>query len=186
MTKGWAARCVGAFSEKHDGTVVSELGCGLADMTYTRPDRYYQEPHSGGLGWGLPTALGIQIADRDRLVIATIGDGSYMFANPVACHQIAEAYDLPVLTVVLNNAGWNAVQKATKALYPDGAAAKANAMPMTSFTPSPDFTKTAEASRAYTERVEDAAELPAALERALHVIRTERRQALLDVQIAME
>lgn len=186
MTKAWAARCVAEFSEQHDAIVVAELGCQLPDMVVTRPNRYYQEPHSGGLGWGLPAALGLQLADRERVVVATVGDGSYMFANPTVCHQIAEAHALPVLTVVLNNAGWNAVQKATKALYPDGAAAKANTMPLTAFTPSPDFTKVAEASRAYIERVENPTDLPAALERALHTIKTERRQALLDVQVAME
>ena len=50
---------------------------------------------------------------RDRLVIAAVGDGSYMFANPVACHQVGEALGLPVLTVVFNNGVWNAVRKTT-------------------------------------------------------------------------
>ncbi len=186
MTKGWVARCVGALSEQHDSIVLSELGCQLADMIFTRADRYYQEPHSGGLGWGLTAAHGMQLAERDRLVVATIGDGSYMFANPVACHQIAEAYDLPVLTIVLNNSGWNAVRRATKELYPDGAAAEANAMPLTDFSPSPDFVKVAEASRAHAERVTHAADLPAALERARNAIQQDRRQALLDIQIAPE
>ncbi|MDP6515902.1 MAG: thiamine pyrophosphate-requiring protein [Alphaproteobacteria bacterium] len=186
MTKAWVARCVGDFSERHDSIVLAELGCQLPDMTLTRPGCYFQEPHSGGLGWGLTAALGIQLADRERLVVATVGDGSYMFANPVACHQIAEAYDLPVLTIVLNNSGWNAVRHATKALYPDGAAAKANVMPLTAFSPSPDFAKVAEANRGYAERVEPGCDLPAALERARHVIQHDRRQALLDIQVASD
>ena len=186
MSKSWVARCVGAFSEAHDSIVLSELGCQLADMTLTRPDCYFQEPHSGGLGWGLTAALGFQLAERERLVVATVGDGSYMFANPVACHQIAEAYDLPLLTIVLNNSGWNAVRQATKALYPDGAAAKANVVPLTSFSPSPDFVKVAEASRGCAERVDHGADLPAALERARHAIQQDRRQALLGVQVASD
>ncbi len=186
MSKSWVAHCVGAFSEQHDTIIVSELGCQLADMTLTRPNCYFQEPPSGGLGWGLAAALGFQLAERERLVVATVGDGSYMFANPVACHQIAEAHDLPLLTIVLNNSGWNAVRHATLALYPDGAAAKANVMPLTIFSPSPDFVKVAEASRAYAERVDRGADLPAALERARHAIQTERRQALLDVQVARD
>jgi acetolactate synthase-1/2/3 large subunit len=40
------------------------------------------------------------------------------------------------------------------------------------------------ASRAHAERVESAEDLPAALERALHAIRSERRSALLDVRVA--
>lgn len=186
MSKGWVARCVGALSEEHDSIVLSELGCQLADMTLTRPSCYFQEPHSGGLGWGLTAALGMQLAARERLVVATMGDGSYMFANPVACHQIAEAYDLPLLTIVLNNSGWNAVRHATLALYPDGAAARANVMPLTGFSPSPDFVKVAESTRSYAERVERGADLPAALERARHAIQQDRRQALLDVQVAAD
>ncbi|MDP6591063.1 MAG: thiamine pyrophosphate-requiring protein [Alphaproteobacteria bacterium] len=186
MSKGWVARCVAAFSEQHDAIILSELGCQLADMTLTRPSCYFQEPHSGGLGWGLSAALGMQLAARERLVVATVGDGSYMFANPVACHQIAEAHDLPLLTMVLNNSGWNAVRKATLALYPDGAAAQANVMPLTGFSPSPDFVKTAQSSRAHAERVEHGSDLPAAIERARHAIQHERRQALLDIRVAAD
>ncbi len=184
LTKASAAKIISECAERHDATVLSELGCPLSFMTLTRPNSYFQEPHSGGLGWGFGTALGYQLADRDKLMIATMGDGSYMFANPVACHQIAEAAGLPLLTVVLNNASWNAVRMATKAVYPDGAAARANAMPLTALSPSPAFSKIAEASRAYAERIEAAADLPDALERAIEVIRRDRRQALLDVAIS--
>ncbi|HJN61234.1 MAG TPA: thiamine pyrophosphate-requiring protein [Alphaproteobacteria bacterium] len=184
MSKAWVARCVGAFSEEHDAIILSELGCQLADMTLTRPHCYFQEPHSGGLGWGLTAALGFQLAERERLVVATVGDGSYMFANPLACHQIAEAYDLPLLTIVLNNSGWNAVRRTTRELYPDGVAARAKIMPLTGFSPSPDFVKAAESCRAHAERVEHGSDLPAAIERARQAIQHERRQALLDIQVA--
>ena len=36
----------------------------------------------------------LSIADRDRLVVATVGDGSYIFANPVACHHVAKSLEL--------------------------------------------------------------------------------------------
>ena len=72
-------------------------------------------------------------------MVATVGDGSYLFANPVACHQVAEALDLPVLTIVLNNGMWNAVHKTTRMVYPEGHAARSNAMPLTSLQPGPDY-----------------------------------------------
>ena len=56
-------------------------------------------------------------------------------------------------------------------------------MPLTTLKPSPDFTKTAEASRAYVERVERGEDLPAALDRAIEVATNERRQVLLDIKI---
>jgi len=144
---------------------------------------YFQEPHSGGLGWGFPAALGAQLAAPDRLVFATMGDGSYMFANPAVCHQVAEALELPVIVLVLNNEEWGAVRHSVTGLYTDGLAAKANEVPLTSLKPSPDFTRTAEASRAYTENVTHGADLPAALDRAIRIATGEKRQVLLNIAI---
>ena len=116
-------------------------------------------------------------------MVATVGDGSYLFANPPACHQIAEALGLPVLTVVLNNGRYNAVHKTTRMVYPTGHAARANAMPLTSLEPAPDYAMLIRASRGHGERVEDPEALPGAIARALHAVRHERRQALLDVVV---
>jgi acetolactate synthase-1/2/3 large subunit len=184
MTKAWASHCVGEAIRGNVTTVISELGCAFEPLGLTDHDAWHQEPHSGGLGWGLPCALGIKLADPERLVVATMGDGSYMFANPVACHHVAEAHDIPVLTVVLNNAHYGAVRHAVLDLYPDGYAAKADEMPLTSLTPTPDFAQVAQACRAHAETVTDGAELPAALARAIHIVTVEHRQALLDVHVA--
>lgn len=95
-----------------------------------------------------PIALGLQLARREELIIAAVGDGSYLFANPAVCHHIAEVMKLPVLVVVGNNGGWGAVAGGTKALYPDGYAARAETIPATAFTTSPDFAAIAASSRA--------------------------------------
>ena len=152
MTKAWVSLCLSRAIEGRDATVLSELGCPLDPLTLRTPGSWYQEPHSGGLGWSLPCALGMQLAQPDRLIIATMGDGSYMFANPVACHQIAEALGLPVLLLVLNNREWGAVRKSVLGTYPDGYASRTNQMPLVSLDPTPDFTKVAAASRAWTAR----------------------------------
>ncbi len=184
MSGAWVSRCVSDVLG--DGIVFSELGVTPAAMALERPGQYFAHALSGGLGWALPAALGAQLADRDRLVIATMGDGSYQFANPVSCHQVAEAQGLPVLTVVLNNGIWNAVRRSTLAIYGDGHAARANRMPVTSLQPSPDYAKVAEASRGFGLRVERGEDLPKALARAVDVVRRERRHALLDVAVAIE
>ena len=184
MTKAWVSHCVGEAIHGTVTTVISELGCTFEQLGLTDHGSWRQEPHSGGLGWGLPCAMGIKLADPDRLVVATMGDGSYMFANPVACHHVAEAHDIPVLTVVLNNAGYGAVRHSVLDLYPTGYAAKADSMPLTALTPTPDFAQVARACRAHAETVTDGADLPAALARAIHVVTVEHRQALLDVHVA--
>lgn len=183
MGAEWLALCLSrALGE--DGIVFNELGTVPGFMDLEGPNRLFTAPHSGGLGWGFPAALGAQLARPGKLTVACIGDGSYLFANPPACHQIAEALGLPVLVVVKNNGMWNAVRRSVLGAFPQGAAARANVMPLTSLQPQPDFCAIARASRAHAERVERGADLPAALERALAVIRDEGRQALLDVQVA--
>lgn len=183
MTKDWVAHCLGEAVRGSKATVFHELGCPLPPLQLDQFKSYVQEPHSGGLGWGLPAAMGAQLADPERLIFATIGDGSYMFANPTVCHQVCEALALPVITLVLNNEEWGAVRKSVSGLYKGGLASKSNEVPLTSLAPSPDFCKTAEASRAYTETVTDGEELPAAIDRAIKVALGERRQVLLNIAI---
>jgi acetolactate synthase I/II/III large subunit len=180
MSPAWISHCLDRAKDE-DAALFNELACDPAAMTFTRPGCFFSHSLAGGLGWGLPAALGAKLALRDRLVIAAVGDGSYMFANPVACHQVGEALRLPVLTVVFNNGVWNAVRKTTRAVYPDGYAARSNRMPLASLEPAPAYEKIVAASNGYGERVEAAADLPAALERALHAVREEQRQALLNV-----
>lgn len=183
MTAAWLSRCVSDIMDEN-AVAFSELGLLLPAMSLKGPNRVFSNVHAGGLGWAMPAALGAQLADRNRLVVACMGDGSYMFANPVACHQIAEALELPILTIIKNNAMWNAVRRSVVKGYPDGAAVRMNRMPLTSLEPLPDFTQVARASRAHAERIENAKDLPAALERAVDIVRTERRQVLLDVSVA--
>ncbi len=183
MTKPYVSRCVGEAIRGRRSTVVSELGTPLDFLGLTEHDSWRQEPHSGGLGWGLPCAMGMKLADPERLVVATMGDGSYLFANPVAAHHTAEVHGIAVLTVILNNAGYGAVRHSVTDLYPTGYAAKADAVPLTTLSPSPDFRLVAESCRAWAETVTDAAQLPAALIRALEQVDA-GRQAVLDVHIS--
>ena len=167
-----------------DGVSFNERAGPVATCTLHGANQWFGNTQAGGLGWCLPAALGFQLADRDRLTVCVLGDGAYMFANPVACHQVAEAYELPVLTVVLNNDSYDAVRQSTLEVYPKGVASKSNVMPMVPLAPTPDYCAIAGASRAWTRRVERAEDLPAALQDAVDVIRNEKRQALIDVVIA--
>ncbi len=56
---------------------------------------------SGGLGFALPAAVGIQLAQPERRVVCTIGDGSTMYS--VQALWTAAQYDIPVVFVVLRN-----------------------------------------------------------------------------------
>ena len=166
MTPAFVAAQLSDVMEDND-VVFSELGTSLDEMDLKGPNRGFTPPFSGGLGWGMPAALGAALADRERIAIASVGDGSYIFANPVACHQVADALDLPLLTIVLNNGIWNAVRRAAVDVYPDGQAAKMNEMPITSLAPVPDCVGIAKSSNGWAKRVEHGEDLVAALKQAV-------------------
>lgn len=164
--------------------VFSELGPPPGPARVSGPNQWFTPPFSGGLGWGLPAALGAKLAHPERLVISCVGDGSYQFANPVACHQVAERFGLPILTIVLNNSAWNATRRAALNMFPDGAASRQDKPTMTDLSPSPDFLLIAQASRAWTARVETGGDLQTVLEEAIQVVSNERRQVLIEVTTA--
>jgi acetolactate synthase-1/2/3 large subunit len=162
--------------------IVTELGVAADSLALEEPGSLIGVGIGGGLGFGLGAALGAKFADRQRTVILTLGDGSYMFGNPTPFHFVARAADLPVLTIICNNRRWHAVDASTRHVYPDGAAAHAAVMPLVELEPSPEFTKVAEASDAFARKVVDPDELPGAIKAALAAVAA-GRQALLDVRV---
>ena len=183
LTKPWISLTLSRALADRDAAVFSELGCQLPSMQLTRHQSWFDGPHAGGLGWGFPAAMGFALARPDHTVVATMGDGSYMFANPVACHQIAEALGLSMIVLVLNNAEWGAVRQSVVDIYPDGHAARANSVPLTDLSPSPNFTQVAKASRAWARHVKDADGFEEALAEALDYIQARRGLAFIEVTI---
>ncbi len=172
-----------AFQEVRpkDAIVVNEYWTDRTLNDFEEPGTFFSHSMAGGLGWGLPAALGIQQANPDRTVIATVGDGAYVFANPPACHMVAQNENLPVLTIVNNNGHWAAVKRATLQVYPDGHSSKMPMPPMAGLGASPLLEKYVEASGGYGERVESPSDIVPAIRRALDVVKKERRQAVLNI-----
>jgi acetolactate synthase-1/2/3 large subunit len=176
----WASRCVGDLLGP-ETIVVNEYPLDLRHAPPPAPGSYFGSPHAGGLGWGLGAALGAKLAAPEKTVIATVGDGAYIFGIPTAAHYAARLHDLPILTVIFNNAAWEAVERATALVHPDGWAAATRSFPLSSLAPAPRYEEIVRAFDGHGERVEDPAELPAALARALRVVREERRQAVVNI-----
>lgn len=175
----WASHCIAAIVDE-ETVVVNEYPLDPRSAPPAGPGRYFGPSHAGGLGWGLGAALGVRAAAPERTVIAALGDGSYIFSVPTACHLVARAQDLPLLTLVFNNGGWDEVAKSTLSVHPDGWAASSPEVPMVSLAPSPRFEELVRAFDGHGERVEHPEALPAALDRALHTVRG-GRQALVNI-----
>lgn len=99
-----------------DTVLVEETPSNLADLhaewPITRPDSFYTFA-SGALGWDLPAAVGVALAERDsgrnRPVLAVIGDGSLQY-SPQALYTAVQQ-ELPLVVVVPAN-GEYAILKA--------------------------------------------------------------------------
>jgi benzoylformate decarboxylase len=63
---------------------------------------------SGGLGWGMPAAVGIAMAQPRRPVVCLIGDGSSLYS--IQALWTAAQHNVNVVFVVLNNGGYAAMQ----------------------------------------------------------------------------
>ncbi len=166
-----------------DATIVNELGLATGVLELTNHDSFFGLAISGGLGWGGGAAVGAKLGDPDRLVVWATGDGSYVFSNPAAVHHAAASLGLGLVTVIADNRVWNAVRRSTIAVYPEGAAAVAETMPLSSLEPTPDYTKFVEAYGGHGEHVSDPDELRPALERAIEVAKI-GRQALVSVHVS--
>jgi acetolactate synthase-1/2/3 large subunit len=180
ITGKWLSACMNKLLD--DKTLlVNEYPTVLEEMVIKEPGRYFGNASAGGLGWGMGAALGAKLASPDRTVICAIGDGAYMFGNPTAAHYVSEAMHLPVLFIIANNARWAAVHRSTLATYPKGFASEAKQPPFATLEPSPRFEHVIQASGGHGERVSEPKELMPALERALKVVKEEKRQALVNV-----
>ena len=131
-----------------------------------KPGTFFALGPAGGLGWGLGAALGAKLAAPDKLIVATLGDGAYMFANPMVGHWVSAAHKLPILTIVFNNSRYGAVRRSTLSMFKDGAAGENDGRILADLDPAPPYEEMARAQGAHAERVEKPAELPDALARA--------------------
>ena len=163
-----------------DVVVVNEYSLVPAAIRLTQPGSYFGSSPVGGLGWGVPAALGVKLARPKTLVVATVGDGSYTFTNPLACHHTAAMHGTPVLTIVMNNGGYGAVDRATRAMYPQGSAVTTG-MSLVSLEPMPRYEDVIKACGGWGARVERFDDLASVLEQAIHQVQVERRQALVNV-----
>jgi acetolactate synthase-1/2/3 large subunit len=159
--------------------VVSHLPAMLEYLFENKSFDHIRGMH-GGLGGGLPNALGVKLARPDELVVALIGDGSFNF-NPIpACLGLAQQYSIPVFIVICNNQGYESQKFDVCKFFPNGAAVRNNDFYGEVIEPTPDYWKLAEIWGGYGERVADPKDLDSAIGRCINAV-NRGTFALLDV-----
>jgi acetolactate synthase I/II/III large subunit len=177
-TLAWLNHCLREVVDR-DTMVISEYSFRQEYCPLETPGSLFGVSAAGGLGWGFGASLGAKLAAPERQVLSVLGDGAYMFANPTACHYVAQMQNLPVLTVIYNNALYGAVRRATLDMFSSGVAAQGDGRLLADL-PAPNFEKIIAAHDGHGERVEHPADLPAALRRAAAAVRG-GQQALVNV-----
>jgi acetolactate synthase-1/2/3 large subunit len=180
INPAWITHCINEIKGE-DTIVIKESPLAQEHIDFSQPATLFNAGAASGLGHGLGCALGAKLAARDRLVIGTHGDGSYMFGNPISAHYVGAEQELPVLTVLFNNQRWQAVRRATVGLHRDGYAAKSPHQPITFLDSISNYQKAVEVADGYGEKVTDSNEVMSALERGLKAVTVEKRQAVINI-----
>jgi acetolactate synthase-1/2/3 large subunit len=95
-----------------EGIVTSSAGNVQAqvfqEMAFTCPRTYLSAGGFSTMGWAFPAGLGAKLAAPDVPVVAMVGDGDFL----MTFQELATAvqYNIPVVAVVVNNQGWQAIR----------------------------------------------------------------------------
>jgi benzoylformate decarboxylase len=100
-----------------DAVVIEEVlssAPGIRSLIRSDDPQSYYGLRGGGIGWGIPAAIGIKLALPDRPVIALVGDGSAMYT--IQALWTAAHDRIAVVFVVLNNRSYRILKQRLLAL----------------------------------------------------------------------
>lgn len=121
----------------------------------TRPRRYYFT-RGGGLGWGMPAAVGVSLGLDRQPVLCVVGDGSAMY-SPQALWTAANQR-LPVVFAVVDNRQYLILKRALEGRK-DEAARRENFVGMDIADPPVDFVALAQSMGVAAQRIDSAADI---------------------------
>jgi acetolactate synthase-1/2/3 large subunit len=161
------------------------------DTTVHLPTNRRHLVHSGaqcylamrsGLGQGLGVALGVKLASPERVVVALLGDGAFLYNPTLPALGFARDVKLPILIVIYNNRGYRAMRDSQLLYYPAGLGAQHgqyDGEPINAF----GYETLAEPLGGFGVRVESAEALMPALAQGYAAVR-EGRSAIVNVMLA--
>jgi acetolactate synthase I/II/III large subunit len=150
------------LTKDHDRYITTEVGqhqmWAAQYLGFENPNRWMTSGGLGTMGYGLPAAVGVQMAHPDALVIDVSGDASVMMN--IQEFSTAVQHGLPIKVFILNNAYMGMVRQWQDITY-EGRYSHTYSEAM------PDFVKLAEAMGGVGLRAETVAELDGVIEQML-------------------
>ena len=163
-----------ALTRGHDVYVTTEVGqhqmWAAQRFGFEEPNRWMTSGGLGTMGYGLPAAVGVQVAHRDSLVIDIAGEASVLMTMQEM--STAVQHDLPIKIFILNNQYMGMVRQWQQLLH--------GGRYSHSYTEAlPDFVKLAEAYGCVGLRADKPSELDDKIKEMIAV----RRPVLFDVRV---
>ncbi|MGC1779572.1 MAG: acetolactate synthase 3 large subunit [Xanthobacteraceae bacterium] len=153
-----------ALTKDRDTYITTEVGqhqmWAAQFYQFQEPNRWMTSGGLGTMGYGLPAAVGVQMAHPDSLVIDIAGEASVQMTMQEM--STAVQYDLPIKIFILNNKYMGMVRQWQELLH-GGRYSHSYSEAL------PDFVKLAEAYHAYGIRCEKPAELDAKIREMIDV-----------------
>lgn len=168
-----------AIYEATGGKALIATGVGQHQMWtahyyhFTEPRSLYSSGGLGTMGYGLPAAIGAQVARPDRLVICIDGDGSFQMTSQELATIVSQ--ELPIKIAIINNGYLGMVRQWQDLFF----GRRYSAVELKG---NPDFVKLADAYGVPGIRVTELAEVKPALQEALST----RGAFLLDFRVVSE
>jgi acetolactate synthase-1/2/3 large subunit len=164
-----------ALTRDKDVYVTTEVGqhqmWAAQFFKFEEPNRWMTSGGLGTMGYGLPAAIGVQLAHPDSLVVDIAGDASVLMTMQEM--STAAQYDLPVKIFILNNQYMGMVRQWQQLLH-------GNRLSHSYTEALPDFVKLADAYGCHGIRVEKPDELDDAITEMISV----KRPVLFDCRVA--
>jgi len=181
----WLSHCISEVID--DETIVVEDAVTnrsrvMRQLQRTKPGTCF---HNGGqsLGWALGAALGAKLASPNSTVVSLVGDGTFIFGNPIPALWAANVYHAPFLCIIFNNKSYNVARGAIRRTYGEQSfSEKTGVWIGVDITPPPDYALIAQACGAYGQTVDEPEDVQSALKDALEQVR-QGKPAVVDVRI---
>lgn len=138
---------------------------------FRKADKWVTSGGLGTMGFGLPAAIGAQLADRNATVVAILGDGGFQMTLQEL--DVIRQLNLPVKVVILNNECLGMVRQWQEIFYEERYSES-------KFSAQPDFVKLSEAYGIKGIRISSEKEAEEELKKAL----SSKEPAVIDVRVA--